>query len=70
MLRGSVHCERECSAVQIESYSFGALNANNEAWRYLVPLLDMANHNEVPSTNIDLDQKRQAWVATALRDIR
>ena len=70
MLRGSVHCERECSAVQIASYSLGALNPHNEAGRYLVPLLDMANHNEVPSTNIDLDQGRQAWVATALRDIR
>lgn len=56
--------------LQVESYSFGGLNARKEAWRYLLPLLDMANHNEVPNCRVDLDQGQQAWVATALQDIR
>ncbi len=72
LLRGACWCValQECSAAQIESYSFGALNADNEAWRYLVPLIDMANHNEEPNAHVEMDQERQAWVLTALRDIR
>ncbi|CAL5221515.1 g3721 [Coccomyxa viridis] len=54
----------------IESYSFGALKANNEAWRYLVPLIGMVNHNEEPNADVEMDEKLQAWVLTALQDIR
>ena len=56
--------------MQMESYSFGAPNVKNEQWRYLVPLMDMANHDEDPNTHVDQDAGRQAFVATALRDIR
>ena len=56
--------------VQIESYSFGAPNAKNEQWRFLVPLMDMMNHKEEPNVVVDQDAQRQAFVATALVDIR
>jgi len=54
----------------MESYSFGAPNARNEQWRFLVPLMDMVNHNEEPNIHVDYEPARQAFVATALRNIR
>ncbi|CAL8468708.1 g8248 [Coccomyxa elongata] len=57
-------------AALLDSYSFGFPDEAGQPRRWLLPLMDMLNHNSTSNVNVIKDNKSQSFVAVALRDIR
>ncbi len=56
--------------VQLDSYSFGFPDETGQPRRWLLPLIDMLNHDSNSNVNVIKDDQHLSFVVIALRDIR